>query len=60
MPVHFSLRFLTPSFLFAQIKTIKQAQLPDVDLSQLGTTQHGSFTVEVIDPVADYLWLLQV
>lgn len=31
-----------------------------MDLSQLGVTRHGSFTVEVIDPVADYLELLQV
>jgi phosphoglucomutase len=41
------------------IQSIRQADLPDVDLSQLGVTRHGSFTVEVIDPVADYLELLQ-
>jgi phosphoglucomutase len=46
--------------VLVQIQSIRQADLPDVDLSQLGVTRHGSFTVEVIDPVADYIELLQV
>lgn len=41
------------------IKEIKMANIPDVDLSSLGNVTHGNFTVEVIDPVADYLELLQ-
>eukprot|EP00250_Pteridium_aquilinum_P007980 c17579_g1_i1 orf=112-2004(+) len=41
------------------IKEIRTAQIPDVDLSKLGTTKFGSFTVEVVDPVSDYLELLE-
>jgi len=41
------------------IKEIKMADFPDVDLSTLGTTNYGSFTVEVIDSVSDYLTLLK-
>ncbi|CAM6106449.1 unnamed protein product [Calypogeia fissa] len=41
------------------IKEIIQADIPDVDLSKLGVTKFGNFTVEVIDPVADYLELLE-
>lgn len=57
-----------PSFLSSslspllgfQIESIKKAAIPDVDLSTLGSSTFGSFTVEVIDPVADYLELLEV
>ncbi|KAK1297220.1 hypothetical protein QJS10_CPB15g00708 [Acorus calamus] len=35
------------------------ADLPDVDLSRLGVTEYGSFSVEVIDPVSDYLELME-
>ncbi|XP_024385198.1 phosphoglucomutase, chloroplastic [Physcomitrium patens] len=41
------------------IKEIKMADLPDVDLAAVGTTDFGGFTVEVIDPVEDYLELLK-
>ncbi|GJP39907.1 hypothetical protein CLOM_g24231 [Closterium sp. NIES-68] len=41
------------------IKEIKQAVIPDVDLATLGTTKFGSFEVEVVDPVADYLALFK-
>ncbi|XP_024525074.1 phosphoglucomutase, chloroplastic isoform X2 [Selaginella moellendorffii] len=41
------------------IKEIKMADIPDVNLSKLGTHKFGSFTVEVIDPVSDYLELLK-
>lgn len=41
------------------IREIKMADIPDVDLSSLGDIKHGSFTVEVIDPVSDYLQLLE-
>jgi len=43
-----------------QIETIRMADIPYVDLSALGTSTFGSFSVEVVDPVADYLELLQV
>jgi phosphoglucomutase len=36
-----------------------QADLPDVDLSKIGTTKFGDFEVEVIDYAADYLAVLQ-
>ncbi|BBN08703.1 phosphoglucomutase [Marchantia polymorpha subsp. ruderalis] len=41
------------------IKEIKQADIPDVNLSELGVHKFGDFSVEVIDPVADYLNLLE-
>jgi phosphoglucomutase len=41
------------------ITEIKTADFPDVDLSSEGHTEFGSFTVEVIDPVEDYLALLK-
>ncbi|RAL50909.1 unnamed protein product [Cuscuta campestris] len=41
------------------ISEIKMADIPDVDLSQLGVTRHGDFVVEVVDPVGDYLELMQ-
>lgn len=43
-----------------QISEIKIADIPDVDLSKVGVTKFGSFSVEVIDPVSDYLELLEV
>lgn len=41
------------------ISEIKLADIPDVDLTQLGTTKYGNFSVEVVDPVADYLELME-
>ncbi|KHG21034.1 Phosphoglucomutase, chloroplastic -like protein [Gossypium arboreum] len=41
------------------ISEIKMAEIPDVDLSRLGGTKYGNFTVEVIDPVSDYLELME-
>ncbi|XP_054803577.1 phosphoglucomutase, chloroplastic [Prosopis cineraria] len=41
------------------ISEIKVADIPDVDLSNFGVTRYGSFSVEVIDPVFDYLELLE-
>ena len=46
--------------MLAQISVIKIADIPDVDLSKVGVTNFGSFSVEVIDPVSDYLELLEV
>lgn len=43
-----------------QISEIKVADIADVDLSRLGVTKFGDFTVEVVDPVSDYLELLEV
>ncbi|XP_015877994.3 phosphoglucomutase, chloroplastic isoform X1 [Ziziphus jujuba] len=41
------------------ISEIKIADIADVDLSRLGVTKFGNFSVEVIDPVSDYLELLE-
>ncbi|XP_068651915.1 phosphoglucomutase, chloroplastic isoform X2 [Aristolochia californica] len=41
------------------ISEIKMADIPDVDLSSLGETMYGNFCVEVIDPVSDYLELME-
>ncbi|XP_057774450.1 phosphoglucomutase, chloroplastic [Salvia miltiorrhiza] len=41
------------------ISEIKIADIPDINLSQLGVTNCGPFSVEVVDPVADYLELLE-
>ena len=41
------------------IQALRMAQIPDVDLSKPGTHTFGDFTVEVVDPVADYLALLK-
>ncbi|KAK6250515.1 hypothetical protein SCA6_004520 [Theobroma cacao] len=41
------------------ISEIKMAEIPDVDLSRLGVTKYGNFSVEVIDPVSDYLELME-
>lgn len=43
-----------------QITEIKVADIPDVDLSRLGVTKYGNFSVEVVDPVSDYLELMEV
>ncbi|TKV93753.1 hypothetical protein SEVIR_9G246550v4 [Setaria viridis] len=41
------------------ISEIKTADIPDVDLSSIGVVSYGDFTVEVIDPVSDYLELME-
>ena len=41
------------------VSSLRFADIPDVDLSRLGVTRFGSFEVEVIDPVADYLALFK-
>ncbi|KAB5532398.1 hypothetical protein DKX38_019068 [Salix brachista] len=41
------------------IAEIKMADIPDVDLSTLGVTKYGKFSVEVVDPVSDYLELME-
>ncbi|KAG6753453.1 hypothetical protein POTOM_043521 [Populus tomentosa] len=41
------------------ISEIKMADIPDVDLSTLGVTKYGNFSVEVVDPVSDYLELME-
>lgn len=43
-----------------QISQIKVADIADVDLSSVGVINYGNFTVEVIDPVTDYLELMEV
>ncbi|XP_057951165.1 phosphoglucomutase, chloroplastic [Malania oleifera] len=41
------------------ISEIMIADIPDVDLSCLGLTSYGNFSVEVVDPVSDYLELME-
>ncbi|KAK6117558.1 hypothetical protein DH2020_048686 [Rehmannia glutinosa] len=41
------------------ISEIKMGDIPDVDLSHAGQIDYGSFSVEVVDPVADYLELME-
>ncbi|GMP24276.1 hypothetical protein CsSME_00001599 [Camellia sinensis var. sinensis] len=41
------------------ISEIKMAEIPDVDLSCVGVTKYGNFIVEVVDPVFDYLELME-
>eukprot|EP00252_Welwitschia_mirabilis_P019118 TRINITY_DN4342_c0_g1_i2.p1 TRINITY_DN4342_c0_g1~~TRINITY_DN4342_c0_g1_i2.p1 ORF type:complete len:647 (-),score=141.84 TRINITY_DN4342_c0_g1_i2:411-2351(-) len=41
------------------ISQIKYADIPDVDLDKLGTTDFGNFSVEVIDSFDDYLELVK-
>ncbi|CAO2838933.1 unnamed protein product [Amaranthus hypochondriacus] len=41
------------------ISEIKMATIPDVDLSRIGVTKFRNFIVEVVDPVADYLELME-
>lgn len=36
------------------------AEIPDTDLSHVGVTKYGDFSVEVIDAVSDYLELMEV
>lgn len=43
-----------------QISQIKMVDIPDVDLSCLGVTKYGKFSVEVVDPVSDCLELMEV
>ncbi len=48
--------------IFAKSKTIAQyrvAELPEIDLDNMGTQVVDGFTVEVIDPVADYADLME-
>ncbi|XP_038974618.1 phosphoglucomutase, chloroplastic [Phoenix dactylifera] len=42
-----------------KISEIKIADIQDIDLSCLGVTNSGGFSVEVIDPVSDYLELME-
>ncbi len=42
-----------------EIGAYRYFDAPDIDLAHLGDTQLGSMTVSVIDPVADYLELLE-
>jgi phosphoglucomutase len=42
-----------------QLTGYRVADLPAVDLDHDGTTSFGGFAVEVVDPVADYVTLLQ-
>ncbi|KAL0382318.1 UNVERIFIED_CONTAM: Phosphoglucomutase, chloroplastic [Sesamum calycinum] len=41
------------------ISEIKVGDIPDVDLSRPGLVDYGAFSVEVVDPVADYLELME-
>jgi phosphoglucomutase len=42
-----------------QIERYRLLEAPDLDLERLGTTDLGDSKVEVIDPIADYLELMQ-
>jgi hypothetical protein len=60
---HLSVIFFSTWFNCAslmQIAEIRVANIPDVDLSRLGVTKYGNFSVEVVDPVSDYLELMEV
>ncbi|GAB2265299.1 hypothetical protein Dimus_000363 [Dionaea muscipula] len=41
------------------ISDIKMADIPDIDLSSLGVSSFDNFSVEVVDPVADYMELMK-
>ncbi|KAJ3682636.1 hypothetical protein LUZ60_015209 [Juncus effusus] len=41
------------------ISEIKMAEIPDIDLSSVGVKNYGNFSVEVVDPVSDYLELME-
>ncbi|XP_051123028.1 phosphoglucomutase, chloroplastic [Andrographis paniculata] len=41
------------------ISEIKIGDIPDVDLARLGLIEFGKFSVEVVDPVADYMELME-
>jgi phosphoglucomutase len=48
--------------IFEKTKTIKEYKTfegPDVDISKIGETTFGPATVQVIDPVADYVSLIE-
>ena len=48
--------------IFARAKAIteyKTLETPDVDLSRLGETKVGAATVEIVDPVANYVKLMR-
>jgi phosphoglucomutase len=48
--------------IFAQTKKISRYQIldaPDLDLGRIGTNDLGGATVEIIDPIADYMELMQ-
>jgi phosphoglucomutase len=48
--------------IFARTQAIERYRIvaaPDLDLDRLGTTELGGTRVEVIDPIADYLELMQ-
>ncbi|RVX08224.1 Phosphoglucomutase, chloroplastic [Vitis vinifera] len=49
----------SPSDFSSLISEIKMVDIPDIDLSCLGVTTYGNFSVEVVDPVSDYLELLE-
>ncbi|KND04407.1 uncharacterized protein SPPG_00137 [Spizellomyces punctatus DAOM BR117] len=42
-----------------KISSYKEADIPEVDLSELGTKSFGDLTVEVIDSVDDYVLLMK-
>ncbi|KAI8919836.1 hypothetical protein DFJ77DRAFT_450126 [Powellomyces hirtus] len=42
-----------------KISSYHNADLPDVDLSKIGTTKFADFTIEVIDSVDDYVILMK-
>ncbi|KAJ3043127.1 Phosphoglucomutase-2 [Rhizophlyctis rosea] len=42
-----------------QITSFKSADIPKVDLSQIGTKTFGNFTIEIIDSVDDYVVLMR-
>lgn len=42
-----------------KISEIHQADAPDVDLENIGTSQLGEMTIRVVDPVEDYQALMQ-
>ncbi|KAI3783904.1 hypothetical protein L1987_42994 [Smallanthus sonchifolius] len=41
------------------ISEIKLADIPDVNLSSVGVSKYGNFSVEIVDPVSDYLDLME-
>ncbi|KAL8233035.1 hypothetical protein R6Q57_002813 [Mikania cordata] len=41
------------------ISEIQLADIPDVDLSSVGVSKYGNFSVEIVDPVSDYLNLME-
>ena len=48
--------------IFAETKTISEfkiADAPDVDLGSLGRQELGSMEIEVVDPIADYVELME-